>query len=104
MTIDERKIDELYNYYRNEKLQNDLLLAKQQRDESRQHEAEAKLELVIAKEKLKVYSLSVELLHAERNFCSAAIAYADAKASIEPQATEYKRTLAALQELRRGTC
>ena len=38
----------------------------------------------------------------ERAFCNAALAFADAKASIEDQATEYKRTLAALQELRRA--
>jgi hypothetical protein len=33
----------------------------------------------------------------ERAFCGAALAFADAKASIEPQATDYRRTLAALQ-------
>ena len=37
---------------------------------------------------------------AERAFCDAALAYADAKASIEDQAAEYKRTLAALQAAR----
>lgn len=116
MMVDERNIEDLDNAYRlqyestrdalmlaekrNGKLQNDLLLAKQHREESRQHEAEARLELLIAKEKLKIYSKAAELLHAERNFCSAALAYADAKASIEPQANEYKRALAALQAAR----
>ena len=115
--IDERNIEDLNNAYklqyestrdalmlsekRNEKLQNDLLLVKQHREEARQHEAEARLELLITKEKLKIYSKAVEMLHAERNFCSAALAYADAKASIEPQAAEYKRTLAALQAARK---
>lgn len=37
---------------------------------------------------------------AQRAFCDAALAYADAKASIEPQANDYKRTLAALQAAR----
>jgi hypothetical protein len=108
MTVDERNIQYLHTRNalvdaekRNEKLQDALLLAKQHRDESRQHEAEAKLELAITKEKLKIYSKAAELLHTERNFCGAAVAYADAKASIEPQANEYKRTLAALQAARR---
>ncbi len=34
-------------------------------------------------------------------FCCAALAYSDAKASIEDQAAEYKRTLAALRSARR---
>jgi hypothetical protein len=38
----------------------------------------------------------------ERAFCNAALAFADAKASIEDQANEYKRTLAALQAARRS--
>ena len=37
---------------------------------------------------------------AQRAFCDAALAFADAKASIEPQANDYKRTLAALQAAR----
>lgn len=38
--------------------------------------------------------------HTMRAFCDAALAYSDAKASIEPQSAEYKRTLAALQAAR----
>ena len=38
---------------------------------------------------------------AERGFLDAALAFADAKASIEDQAGDYKRTLAALQAARR---
>jgi len=37
-----------------------------------------------------------------RAFCDAALAFADAKASIEAQSNEYKRTLAALQAARKG--
>lgn len=84
----------------NERLRNALRISNEQRDESRQHEAEAKLELVITKEKLKIYSKAAELYRAERAFCIAALAFADAKASIEDQAAEYKRTLAALQAAR----
>jgi hypothetical protein len=36
-------------------------------------------------------------VEAERAFLAAALAYAEAKRSIEPQAAEYKRTLAALR-------
>ena len=39
---------------------------------------------------------------AERALCNAALAFADAKASIEDQAAEYKRTLTALQAARKG--
>jgi hypothetical protein len=40
----------------------------------------------------------------ERAFCDAAIGFADAKASIEAQSDEYKRTLTALQAARRQSC
>jgi hypothetical protein len=40
----------------------------------------------------------------ERAFCDAALAFADAKASIEEQSAQYKRTLAALQAARRESC
>jgi hypothetical protein len=40
----------------------------------------------------------------ERAFCGAALAFADAKASIEAQSDEYKRTLTALQAARRESC
>ena len=42
-----------------------------------------------------------EVASVERAFCDAALAFADAKASIEDQATDYKRALAALQAARR---
>jgi hypothetical protein len=38
----------------------------------------------------------------EGAFCDAALAFADAKASIEEQSAQYKRTLAALQAARRS--
>ena len=50
---------------------------------------------------LEIAGLQLEANAAvERAFCDAALAFADAKASIEDQAAEYKRTLAALQAAR----
>jgi hypothetical protein len=47
---------------------------------------------------------AVTVAAVERAFCNAALAFADAKASIEAQSDEYKRTLTALQAARRESC
>jgi hypothetical protein len=54
---------------------------------------------------LEIAGLQLEANAAvERAFCDAALAFADAKAGIEDQANDYKRTLAALQAARGGAC